>query len=485
MRTGELALVATAGLVAALVPVPASVAAAGTPAMTVSPTSYRTTFAWPHPSGQKATKTFVYTNHSGRALTLKLSIGTAYKGGPTGKGVWSLSRTQLKVPAHHHSSVTLTAYGTGAAAGDYKNHLVAAYGTAKLTTTIDATIAPQPKPSTFTLTVNAIDRTGAHVTPDLTLHQNLSNGSGGGCAGTVSGKSTQTFTVSPGSYNVFAPITSPDGTTTLADTDVTVSKDTTVTLDARQARQLQYAFDGPAAAPVRVQMGFVEPTWAPGPDWRDFCAIEQFGTDPSTYYMLAGPSQAQFLIRTLWQQPGATDVDPTPYYYDLVDTQAGLPANPTFTIHSADLSQVKTTYRNAGSGTSPVTVYTQPYPGGQDFSLAVSQTAPRTVTWYRTPGVKYLQGVKINGLTQTMPYTAYPAGPSTEIWNNALIAPEYEDFGSTAGVDDHGNIWYRGTEFLISPTPGIHSYPRSLPGFSSTLTKDGTAVPLTNSGFTT
>lgn len=477
MRIQALSYGAIAGLIAMLVVVPATGSSAAGPVLTESPTTYQVNLPSPHKPGQRASQAITYTNHSGRTVTAKLSIQPTGPGAQTGQGAWGLSRSTLKIAAHRHASVTLTAFGTGVASGDHNNYLVASYGQTKLSISIGSYV----EPPMYNLTVKATDRSGGPANPDLTIHRNATDGSGG-CAGSVSGKSTQTMRVAPGNYNVFAPITSPDGTTTLADTDVSVTRDTTVTFDARLAHQVRFSFDGSAAAPVRILMGFTEPTWAPGPLWQDDCSILQQGLDPAGFYLLAGPAKAHFVMRTLWQKPGSADTNPSPYYYDLVNTSAGLPADPGYSIHTADLAQVKTTYRGEGTGTYPVKIST----GAGIGSLGVQQMAPATVMWYRTPGVQWLRGVENNTLWESGLPTVYPAGPSSEVWNAAVIGPEVDAGGSVAGVDNRGDLWYIGNEFLVSSTPGRHSrLPRGLPGLSSTLTRDGVPVPLTENGVVT
>ncbi|GHD02478.1 S8 family serine peptidase [Zhihengliuella salsuginis] len=211
------------------------------------------TFDWPHGKSQRSTEDVTYTNTSDKPVTLNLKIEDL--AGADGRSVPAhlikLGARQITVPANGSAGVEVTA------SGDAKNLREEAYGEigarilatqagdeeARATTSVGFWLEPE----TVNVTVKGIDRNGEPAVNgylDLTdMHQP---------ARTVNYFSGEDLTlrVRAGDYVVssFIGTTGEEGPRSYAyvgDPEMSLTEDTTVVLDARQAVPVEASGDRP------------------------------------------------------------------------------------------------------------------------------------------------------------------------------------------------------------------------------------------------
>lgn len=213
---------------------------------------------WPHPKPAAVLRTVTYLNPGAKPVTLRLA--TRMVAGDNGRPP-VVSATRLVVPAHGKKSVTVTAVPGAGAVGRHTGTVTAvpATGGDPLVTVFGWFLEPEM----YNLTVRGIQWDGGPADGLLTIgrasgDQELDLGPEGPAL--VDGVGT--YRVPPGTYSVstallqLADDRNPDTVSVLAEPDVEVRRNTTVTLDARQATT-------PVGASIRGRPGL-------GAVWRTF-----------------------------------------------------------------------------------------------------------------------------------------------------------------------------------------------------------------------
>ena len=303
--------------------------------------------------------------------------------------------------------------------------------------------APQPAApaASFQLTVRIIDRSGQLAKPIDLQFLNLASGNN-----IDLGQGT-THKVRAGHYNVAAWIGTGTGnaqTFTLADRIIDVTRNRTITIDARQGRRVRVLLNAPGA--VRELLEFapiVHGDWAFNP-WSIGDSING-GTLAAPAYVVPMKAKGVTLYTyTIWEKKGNSVTQPSPFRYDIINVfRGGLPAHPTYTVRQSALARVsvgvRATDRNqqATLELSPMSNTGPPLPLNAGTTLGA--TPVKRLTTYRSPGYQWQPLVDL-----TSPYgeirdfvlnmNPYRRGHFTERYFAAVLAPQAEN-GPNASVE--------------------------------------------------
>lgn len=201
-------------------------------------------------------------------------------------------------------------------------------------------------------------------------------------------------TLPSGQYAVSAYVRTTEGNGTTSTTLIYLSKvsitgDTSLTLDARKGRPIQAAVDRSDARTVGI----------------DAILTQKLGDTIETVAVLDGPdnyitptgddSELTFRLQAQLTKDGAST---SPYAYDIAAARAGIPADPSLNVRTRDLAAVQTRY--AGEG-GPACGGTH---AGVDWGTGLSVEAwvgenpvPTTRTEYLTPGLNWLRDELVTG----------------------------------------------------------------------------------------
>ncbi|MEV0526251.1 S8 family serine peptidase [Streptomyces sp. NPDC050439] len=217
-----------------------------------SPAVQGGTFGWPQDHSDRTTVDVPYTNTTGKAVELKLSVQgvTGNDGSAVQSGVAKLGARSVKVAAGATVKVPLKlapdAHLKRSQYGDVTGRVLAKSGGVAVSTPFSLYVQPE----TVSLRVKLVDRDGKPAagpssvdligTDDATGERRFNEGA-----------NDQTYQVRPGAYFLTGFIATPDadgGTLTdslthIARPQVEVKKDMTVTLDAREAHRLTVRTD--------------------------------------------------------------------------------------------------------------------------------------------------------------------------------------------------------------------------------------------------
>ncbi|MER6407137.1 S8 family peptidase [Streptomyces viridosporus] len=218
---------------------------------------------WPHTDDEPVTKQLTYRNLGTQDVTLKLtSTATDPKGKAAPAGFFTLGATTVTVPAGGSASVDMTADTRlgGTVDGAYSAYVVATGGGQ----TVRTAAAVQREVESYDVTVRHIGRDGKPTTEhltDLIGYAGLGSGRGYGAPAT----DTATLRVPKGTYLVdswiakdFAALEG--GIDWLVQPKLSVTKDTTLTLDARTTRAADITVPDPKAKPLSATIGYTYDT---------------------------------------------------------------------------------------------------------------------------------------------------------------------------------------------------------------------------------
>lgn len=199
-------------------------------------------FPFPHTGQTPVTKTVTYANDSSTDATLDLSLKVTGKtSGPAPDGMFAVSQPTVTVPAGGTASVTVTVDPAAGPLDLYGGYLTASSGNVVVHTSVGAYVEPER----YNLTVSGIARDGrpARVISWAELWS-LDTGTFDAKYYSAT-SSTVTFRVPPGTYNLAGYLATADAANsyalevaTVADPQVEITGDRSITLDARTATQL-------------------------------------------------------------------------------------------------------------------------------------------------------------------------------------------------------------------------------------------------------
>jgi subtilisin family serine protease len=232
---------------------------------------------WPHTDDEPLTENLTYRNVGATAVTLKLTVdGTAPDGSPAPSGMFTAD-DQVTVPAHGEATVKVVADTRlgGDTAGRFTGRITAS-GDGQ---TVGTALAVERESEMYTVTVKPLNRKGTPASA-ASWNATLAGLSGPlkGLAAYLSGD-TYAVRVPRGRYFLNASLqVDPTGSYGQGEDwfnqpDLTVTKDTTVTLDARTTKPVEVTVPDRAAQQTSgyVRAG-VDQAGEPGPAFLAFFA---------------------------------------------------------------------------------------------------------------------------------------------------------------------------------------------------------------------
>ncbi|MFI9811735.1 S8 family peptidase [Saccharothrix variisporea] len=212
------------------------------------------TAVWPHQDDPKITRKLAYRNPSTQAVTFTLALtATGPDGKPAPKGMFGLSTDRVTVPAGAETTVELTADTTlDTPDGGYGGQVTAtAEGQAVVTP-----FAVHKEVESYELALSALGRDGA----PSSFQALLINTATGEPVRVWSPKGTSTRRLPKGDYQLFVTVSTgwrPGDPFSMffRPTPLSMTKDQSVALDARQAQPISVKIDKPGLAQTVGQVG--------------------------------------------------------------------------------------------------------------------------------------------------------------------------------------------------------------------------------------
>ncbi|MDN3242106.1 S8 family serine peptidase [Glycomyces tritici] len=297
---------------------------------------------WPHEDDAPATETVTYHNTGDAAVTLALGLNVR---GPDGsaapEGLFSLDRTSVTVPPGGEAAVGLTVDTTVEASdGRYSAYLTATGDGAEVTTPV----AVDKEPERYDLTVEAFGREGEAVDFGSGALLDLNTGVVERFA--FEDGAPATLRVPPGNYHVDATFRFGEGGAHMIQPLLEITDDTAVSLDAREAGQLDIGFDNDDVVPVSVSEQYAR-TWADG--------VAGMGVTLGSldHFYMGGIGEAvpedelTIAIDGAWGIPDAAgDFSDSPVMYQPVILEHGqMPAGLERHFADEDMARVEAEYR--------------------------------------------------------------------------------------------------------------------------------------------
>jgi hypothetical protein len=341
----------------------------------------------------------------------------------------------------------------------------------------------------YTLTVKAFDRLGHRASGDLGAVMNADNIDNFLAAqGFFNGEFA--FSVPAGHYSITSYIGTgyPDGGvdyTLAAAPEVSVTRDTTVVLDARKGTRLG-ADVGTLAPQLSAQLN-VQRNPATGVSFTD--SFVAFGTTP----LYATPT-APITTGQLYFYPGLRLGDPQTELYDMEFPYVGaIPQTLTQTLTAGDFATINARFHSSVPGRAEFEARegAQPWQAAQVFA-ANEVVAPDTRTEHvlATPGMSWLQQVILDeadslGMASDILRTYQPGQQLTSDWAAQPVAPGVEqetDAAQTCPVCRSGDTLEL-TLFGNTDAQGHLLLPDPSSTETLTLYQQGTQVGQTPNGF--
>ncbi|HUQ54126.1 S8 family serine peptidase [Lentzea sp.] len=215
------------------------------------------TALWPHHDDVPIARDVVYRNESDQPVTLALKVGTAAP-----QGFFTLKDATLTVPAHGTATTTLTADTKlgGDTSGTFSAYVTASGGGQSVVTPAAVTREAER----YTLTVKVIGRDGKPAADWGASLQGVTEDATGAFAGLGTG--LESLRVAKGRYllngHQWAGRGTPDANYNWFNgTNIDVHADTTITLDARQAKPVDIGLPGtPAERHAYIRVGHEMPS---------------------------------------------------------------------------------------------------------------------------------------------------------------------------------------------------------------------------------
>jgi subtilisin family serine protease len=393
---------------------------------------------WPHGDDQPIVRTLTYQNSGATELTLNLAVKvTGPDGKPAPAGMFTTSASQVTVPAGGKAEVTLTA-DTRVAGPDglYSGQIIATSGPTQVSTAIGV----NKEVESYDVTLTHIDRTGAAASNYFTVLTGMDKSF---VAIPYSATGTAKIRIPKGRYDLFTFLFTESGpgraVSLLAQPVLDVSRDTSVTLDARQAGPVSMTVPDASARPALVDAGYDHRT--------------QFGTTGAGVigdsfdgiylgHLGAAASRTEYLahVASQWAKPDANGrLNNSPYLYSVAAFQYGqVPNGFTRRYRDRELAVVHAEHGAVLPGQigSKMAFWTSPLgTGGWARALNVALPSQRTeyystdgAVWYDildmgTPGSDGF--LDINSSLESSP-TGYRAGRHyQDQWNAGPFGPAF------------------------------------------------------------
>ncbi|MBB4681518.1 S8 family peptidase [Crossiella cryophila] len=420
---------------------------------------------------QSATKKVRYHNDGRTPVTLTLALDP--------NPAFSLSANQITVPAGGSTEVTITARSNGAA-GPQSTRLTGSAPGIAVRTAIGAVLEPE----SYNLTLKIRSRGGQFA---AALAQAVDTATGAVTGPRFDATGTAVLRLPKGRYDLNALDLAANWTvvTLLSRTNLTLNRDTELTLDGTTATPVRATLDRPDARHQFGEFGLVSGertgvrtstlTWNSGPGQQLFAAATP-GTVTDHVYA--------YFQRATYGPAHPAD-GPTPYLYHLAFLERGrIPATLDRRVRDHELARVDSRYHDQGAPTSGLRAdYARlPVPGTTIgvfapylYSLPAKRieyfTAHPDVTWQQLLGVRPADGsdVELHWVVRTL-----RPGYSTAAWNRAPLGPAFGDAEHGWGTQRTGDKLSVGVPLLSGNDPAVVTEPPQL-GMTgrTTLSRDG------------
>ncbi|MEV6630492.1 S8 family serine peptidase [Actinoplanes sp. NPDC051470] len=428
---------------------------------------------WPHTDDPVLTRTVTYRNAGPTAVTLPVSI--------SGSGLFRAGATSVTVPASGTAGVTVTVDTRAPGAdGTAEAWLVAGGVTTPMVVLKEA--------ESYDLTLRHIDRDGSAAS----LYETAVVGARSDFyrrAYDASG--TVTLRVPKGRYLMYSVVGTPYGdeferhTALFTRPRLDLTRDTTITLDARTAGTFALSIPERSAELIQIDVSAYQDTDA-GPVWLSLYGYA--AKDVATRHLGAADPRFLASVTHIWARPdGEGWYNNSPYLYTLAEAREGRMFDGfTRTYRKRDLATVRNDLRAEPSGVATGR-WIAPIFGDNDRALQlimpVAPSGVRTDYVNGGPGLRWHSGVIYQaGAWDTTheyrdgPHTWRPGRTYTDVWNAGPIGPAFPPRTS-------GEPWVRRTgDRLVAELP-LFSDRAGHPGqtslFESTRTalyRDGTLV---------
>lgn len=327
-------------------------------AVTTDPPSVsygRTT--WPHGDDEPVARTIAYHNDGTAPVTLDLALRIAGPGGTSAPaGLFTSSAGRITVPAGGTTQVTVTA-DTRVAGPDglYSGQLLATGGGLAVSTPLSV----NKEPPTYELAITNLDSTGARTSAFSTYVYGLDSDEDDSHVD-HDGDGTVRIRLPQGRYGALSWIFEGDGarSTTVAWPAVDLTRDTALTLDARQGRPVSTTVPQAAARPQAAQLWYAHYSADPFVNPSAFGTHFTFFLDDFDGYYTAqlGDPVPQDWVRTYvtsqWARPdGSGGFTGSPYLYAVGEMIEGrLPTGFRRDYTRDDLATVRQRFGAAAPG---------------------------------------------------------------------------------------------------------------------------------------
>jgi subtilisin family serine protease len=437
------------------------------------------TALWPHDDDQPVAKTLAYTNSGSEPVTLDLTADVTGPGGAEApRGMFTVEPARLTVPAGGQASATVTADTTVEAADGEYGGVVTAIGGGQSVRTL---VAVNREVESYDVTLTFIDRNGAPT--DLSFASFVSVDTPKGYypydeSGTVVTR------LPKGEYYFEGTVQTPAGddyvNADFAEPAITVTGDTSLVLDAREAKPVSFTVDEPNARAGRAIIGFARDTaWG-----RTGYTMWLAGLDQQ----LIGPSATSkkdkftFTVEARLGEWNGTSFDRSPYLYNVRHTENGaVPRTLAWTYHDRQLAKVRSTYAASAPGMIGLRerFVTMPLPGA--LTEYYTPDTPWDADFWELPN---MEGNPVSWVSVVVPRTFELGRTTKERWNVGVYGPSFPR------SDDHYFAARLGDGINVELPMATDQYPgrlgHAVAGGSTTLLRDGTVVgesPYPSGGF--
>ncbi|RKR88471.1 subtilase family protein [Micromonospora pisi] len=411
---------------------------------------------WPHADDAPVSRTVTYHNSGSAALTLDLAFQvTGPEGASLPSGLFTTSANQVTVPAGGEATVTVTA-DTSVAGPD-------GYWSGRLTATTGSTVVTTPvgvdkEVESYDLTFTYIDQTGA---PAVEYGSSLIGLDRFSFTSVYDDDGTATVRVPKGRYGLDAVLFHLRGedevdATMLAQPELVVDRNLSLTLDARQGRPVRVTVPDPSAAPALVD---ISANWTVL-DGGFGSSLLSFTFDGLRTAQLGTGTSSAFRggIASQWADPGADgQFLQSQYFYGLSDMSPGrFPTGYARHFRDRDLATVKNDFRGGAPGQTVYRFSYAFYPeptGGWAVGLPVVVPGQRVEYYNTDDGVRWDQALEFtlpdaDGYPATQTVLQVPAPVQYQagrhyqnVWNGAPYGPSFpEPRWPDQGIFRQGNM---------------------------------------------
>ncbi|WP_186763221.1 S8 family peptidase [Lentzea tibetensis] len=403
------------------------VARAVTQAVTATTNLSFSLVRWPHSTGRPETKDVTYTNQGTAPVELALSFTS-----DAPAGLFTVSADKVVVPAGGTAAVSVRSNPSVLKPGQFSGRLTATGGGAVVQTVVGLS----GERESYDVTVELIDRTGAPASDDL---EHAVGFFGAEYAPIYVQQGQGKVRLPKGVYRLASLISTKGSATLAGDPNLSVTKDVTITLDARKGRKVSVRPERKAATDLYRSFGAIV-----GDGKGSTAAITAYAEDRAVeFYAVPAPSGGvPYSFSTVYDAQATDSLDADLVargpFYSLVHHWPGrIPNGVNLTVRDRDLAKVKATFgsKNGKSGLvarvingfSPMQVF------GNAAFARVHQPGERTeyytagkdVFWinalYRVPG-DGTNAPSPLGIVWATVY-GFHAGAQTEPWNHAVEGP--------------------------------------------------------------